>query len=76
MTHERLSYINKLKKNIDEAREVLSGDISLDLVVKHARKELSLKGYLSEQEVNTLKDKVRSIMVMELEKMEQEFAKL
>lgn len=76
MKPETLTYANKLYANIKEAETVLSKELDLSVLVKHARKELEVISFLGEKEVEELKKKVRSSMVVELEKMKEEFESL
>lgn len=76
MKPETLAYANKLYQNIKDAEAVLSKDLSLSVLVKHAKKELEVIGFLSENDLSSLKNKVRKSMMDELEKMKKEFQSL
>jgi hypothetical protein len=76
MTDDKLAYANKLKHNIEKAKEAIKAPISLDLVIKRAKESASVIGYLSKETVEQLKTDVRVSIEIEIEKMQKEFDNL
>ena len=76
MTEERFAYACKLRNSIATTEKILRAPISLDLVVRYAKESASVIKYLDKEQVDKLKEEVRSALTKELQKMQDEFHKL